>query len=159
MKRIMFVCHGNICRSPMAEFITKKIVRDLGLGAEYLIRSSATSYEEQGNPVYPPARRELACRGVPLESRCAVRLEPSDYDKYDLFVLMDSRNMRNIKYIFPSDKDNKICKLLSFAGEDADVFDPWCSGDFVTAYNDIYRGCVALLCSIDPRITKSRIIS
>ena len=153
----MFVCHGNICRSPMAEFIAKHIVRSLNLENDYIIASSATSIEELGNPIYPPAKRELYRRGIPFSEREAVKLSPGDYAKYDLFALMDERNMRNIGRIFSGDPDGKIKKLLSFAGEDRDVFDPWYSGDFVAAFNDIAKGVIALLCSIDGRIAESSI--
>ena len=157
MHRIMFVCHGNICRSPMAEFITKKIVSDLGLDGDYLIASSATSPEEYGSPIYPPAARELQRHGVPYCKREATLISAADYDKYDVFALMDDRNLRNISRYFISDPKSKIAKLLSFAGDTRDVIDPWYSGDFEGAFNDILLGCSALLCKIDPRITMERI--
>ena len=157
MYRIMFVCHGNICRSPMAEFITKKIVSDLGLDGDYLIASSATSPEEYGSPIYPPAASELYRHGVPYSKREATLLSPADYDKYDIFALMDERNMRNISRYFPSDPKSKIAKLLSFAGENRDVIDPWYSGNFKGAFDDILYGCSALLCKLDRRITMERI--
>ena len=157
MYKIMFVCHGNICRSPMAEFITKHIVCTLGLDKDYEIASSATSREEEGNDVYPPAKRELYRRGVRFEEREATLLSQNDYFRYDVLALMDDRNMRNITRIIPSDPDRKIKKLLSFAGLERDVCDPWYSGDFATAFNDILFGCSALLCSIDKRITQESI--
>ena len=156
-RRIMFVCHGNICRSPMAEFITKHILERLGLSDEYLVSSSATSTEELGNPLYPPAAVELKQRGIAFNNRRATRLSSSDYDKYDLFVLMDDNNIRNIRRIFPSDTENKVHKLLSFCGLDRDVADPWYTGCFDEAYDDIFRGCIALLSSIDCRINESSI--
>ncbi len=149
MYKIMFVCHGNICRSPMAEFIMKKLVKDAGLSEEFVIASSATSTEEiwngHGNPVYPPARRELQKHGISCDGKHAVQLKASDYDRYDLFVIMDSNNQRNIQRIFKSDPLDKVHKLMKFAGRDADVSDPWYSDRFDIAYQDIYDGCTGLL--------------
>lgn len=145
MYKIMFVCHGNICRSPMAEFIMKNMVKNEGLSESFFIASSATSTEEIGNPVYPPAQRELARHGLSPTGKYAVQLKKSDYDKYDIFAVMDENNLRNIRRIFPSDPQGKVHKLLSFAGSGRDVADPWYSGDFETAYNDIFSGCKALL--------------
>ena len=149
MKKIMFVCHGNICRSPIAEFIMKKLVAESGLQDEFYISSSATSTEEiwngKGNPVYPPAKRELAKHGISCEGKFAVQLKSSDIDKYDLFIGMDSMNIRNMKKILGRNAEDKIYKLLTFAGRGDDVSDPWYSGDFETAYNDIYEGCNGLL--------------
>lgn len=141
----MFVCHGNICRSPMAEFIMKNMVKDEGLSESFFIASSATSTEEIGNPVYPPAQRELARHGLFPTGKYAVQLKKSDYDKYDIFAVMDENNLRNIKRIFPSDPQGKVHKLLEYTGSGRDVADPWYSGDFETAYNDILNGCKALL--------------
>lgn len=145
MLKIMFVCHGNICRSPMAEFIMKKLIADRGLSEDLYIASSATSTEELGNPVYPPARSELAKHGIGCAGKTAVQLKKSDYDKYDLFIGMDTANIRNMQRIFGSDPDGKICKLLTYAGRGGDVSDPWYSRDFTAAYNDIREGCEALL--------------
>ena len=149
MIRIMFVCHGNICRSPMAEFVMKKLVKDAGLEKEFLIASSATSTEEiwngRGNPVYPPARRELQKHGISCDGKHAVQVQKSDYSKYDLFLVMDSNNLRNIGRIFGSDPQNKVHKLLEYAGRTDDVADPWYSDRFDIAYQDIYEGCKALL--------------
>lgn len=143
--RIMFVCHGNICRSPMAEFIMKNMVKDKGLSESFFIASSATSTEEIGNPVYPPAQRELKRHGLSPTGKFAVQLKSSDYDKYDIFAVMDENNLRNIRRIFPNDPQGKVHKLLEYTGSDRNVADPWYSGDFETAYNDIYSGCEALL--------------
>lgn len=145
MIRVMFVCHGNICRSPMAEFIMKKLVAERGDGQEFVIASSATSTEELGNPVYPPAKAELARHNIGCTGKRAVLLKKSDYDKYDYFIGMDTANIRNMNRIFGSDKDGKIYKLMTFAGKGSDVADPWYSRDFETAYNDITEGCRGLL--------------
>ncbi len=144
MIKIMFVCHGNICRSPMAEFIFKKMVKDEGMEADFYIASSATSSEEIGNSVYPPAKKELKKHGIDAVGKYAVRLTPSDYDKYDLFLCMDSNNMRNIKRIFPKDDKGKIKKLMDFTERGGDVADPWYTDRFDIAYRDIYDGCTAL---------------
>ena len=142
MIRIMFVCHGNICRSPMAEFIFRDMVKKAGIADRFVIESSATSTEEIwngiGNPVYPPAKRELAKHVICCDGKRAVQLKKSDYDKYDYFICMDSNNIRNTMRIFGDDKDGKVCKMMSFAGMNRDVSDPWYSGDFEQAYNDIY---------------------
>ncbi len=150
MKRIMFVCHGNICRSPMAEFIFKKLIAERGLQNEFVIASSATSTEEIsfggiGNPVYPPAREELKLHGINCAGKRATQLKGSDYEKYDLFVGMDSRNIRNMHQILGGDKDGKIRKLMDYTERKGDVADPWYSDRFDIAYRDIYDGCLALL--------------
>ena len=149
MKRIMFVCHGNICRSPMAEFIFKKMVTEKGLEREFLIASSATSTEEiwngVGNPVYPPAKRELAAHGISCEGKRAVQLQRSDYEQYDLFVGMDSANIRNMHRILGGDPNGKIRKLMDYTPFGGDVADPWYSDRFDVAYRDIYEGCEGLL--------------
>ena len=149
MKRIMFVCHGNICRSPMAEFIFKKMVTEKGLEREFLIASSATSTEEiwngVGNPVYPPAKRELAAHGISCEGKRAVQLQKSDYEKYDLFVGMDSANIHNMHRILGGDPNGKIRKLMDYTARGGDVADPWYSDRFDVAYRDIYEGCEGLL--------------
>ena len=146
MIRIMFVCHGNICRSPMAEFIMKDLVRKENLTSQFVIASSATSTEEIGNPVYLPARAELKCHHVYCDDgKYAIQLKKSDYDRYDLFVVMDSNNVRNIRRIFKDDPENKIHKLLEYAGRNDDVSDPWYSRRFDVAFADIYEGCSALL--------------
>ncbi|MBO7342162.1 MAG: low molecular weight phosphotyrosine protein phosphatase [Clostridia bacterium] len=152
--KIMFVCHGNICRSPMAEFVMRDLLRKNGLSERVQVCSSATSTEEiwngVGNPVYPPARRELVRHGVPLdEGKRAVQLRREDYDKYDLFVGMDSANIRNMHRMLGGDPAGKICKLLSFAGRDADVADPWYTGDFAATWRDVWEGCNALLNTLD----------
>ena len=146
--RIMFVCHGNICRSPMAEFIFKDIAEKNGKADAYFISSSATSteeiYRDLGNPVYPPARQILMSKGICCDGKRAVQLKREDYENYDLFIGMDSANIRNMNLILGGDKDGKIRKLLSFAGRTGDVADPWYSDRFDIAYNDIYEGCIGL---------------
>lgn len=145
MIKIMFVCHGNICRSPMAEFIFKDMVQKCGREKKFVIASSATSTEEIwngiGNPVYPPAKAELAEHGISCKGKRAVQLKKSDYDKFDMFICMDERNIINTMRIFGDDPDNKVRKLL----QNRDVSDPWYSGRFDIAYNDIYKGCKKLL--------------
>jgi len=145
MYKIMFVCHGNICRSPMAEFIMKKLVADAGLSDRFLIASSATSTEELGNPVYPPARSELAKHGIGCSGKTAVQLRKTDYDRYDYFIGMDTANIRNMNRIFGSDKYGRIYKLMTFTGSGSDVSDPWYSRNFAAAYTDIENGCKGLL--------------
>lgn len=149
MIKIMFVCHGNICRSPMAEFIFRNMVNEIGRAGDFVIDSCATSTEEiwngVGNPVYPPARDELKKHGISCEGKRAVQLKKSDYENYDYLICMDENNRRNMMRILGSDPDKKIHKLMSFAGEDRNVADPWYSGDFTTCYRDIYAGCKALL--------------
>lgn len=144
MKRIMFVCHGNICRSPMAEFIMKDIVKKSGCSDKFIINSAAVSTEEIGNNIYPPAQAELKRRGIPFDNHYAVQLKSSDYDRYDLFILMDKSNEINICRIFRNDKENKIHKLLEYAGRNDDVSDPWYSRRFDIAFDDIYSGCMGL---------------
>ncbi len=149
MKRIMFVCHGNICPSPMAEFVMKALVRKSGREGDFVIASSATSTEEirggVGNPVYPPAVRELEKHGLSCVGKRAVQLTRADYDRYDLFLGMDSANIRNMHRILGGDPEGKICRLMDLTGRPGDVADPWYSGRFDVAYRDISEGCEALL--------------
>ena len=145
MHRILFVCLGNICRSPMAEMILKDMVRQRGLDGEFEIASCATSTEEIGNPVYPPARAELARRGVKCEHRAARQLTKADYEKYDLLIGMDENNIRNMKRMLGGDPKGKIRKMMEFAGSCADVADPWYTGGFDVTYRDIQKACEGLL--------------
>ena len=132
----------------MAEFIFRDMVKKAGIADRFIIESSATSTEEIwngiGNPVYPPAKRELAKHGIGCDGKRAVQLKKSDYEKYDRFICMDSNNVRNTMRIFGGDTKNKVCKLMSFAGNSRDVSDPWYSGDFEQAYTDILSGCKGL---------------
>ncbi|MBQ4465413.1 MAG: low molecular weight phosphotyrosine protein phosphatase [Oscillospiraceae bacterium] len=142
---IMFVCHGNICRSPMGEYILKDLAQREGLTG-HTIASSAVSREEIGNPVYPPARRELAKHGISCDGHHARQLTRAEYDAYDLFLVMDSSNLILLSRIFPDDPDHKIHRLLEFAGRPKDdVEDPWYTRDFSAAYEDILSGCKGVL--------------
>ena len=145
----MFVCHGNICRSPMAEFIFKDLAERQGIADRFVVSSSATSTEEiwngVGNPVYPPAKAELQKHGLSCNGKRAVQLKKNDYDKYDLFIGMDSANIRNILRIFGSDPDGKVRKLMDYTDRGGDVADPWYSDRFDVAYQDILESCTALL--------------
>lgn len=145
MKKIMFVCHGNICRSPMAEIVFRDMVKEAGLSEDIVIASSATSTEEIGNPVYPPARAELAKHGLSSEGKYSIQLKASDYNKYDMFVGMDSANIRNMQRIFGGDPQEKIYKLMDFTDMSGDVADPWYTGSFDITYRDICKGCEGLL--------------
>jgi protein-tyrosine phosphatase len=149
MKKIMFVCHGNICRSPIAEFVFKDMIKKSGLENDFVVKSTATSTEEiwngVGNPVYPPAKAVLARHGISCDGKRAVQLKKADYDNYDMFIAMDNNNIRNIARIFGYDPQKKVSKLMDYTKRKGDVADPWYSGDFETAYNDIYEGCEGLI--------------
>ncbi len=143
--KISFVCHGNICRSPMAEFIFKKLIKEQNVEHKFYVDSKAVSYEEEGNPVYPPAKLELKKHGISCDGKVAVTVQRSDYDKYDYFIVMDNSNVRRIHNIFGGDSQNKVYKLLSFCNCDDDVSDPWYTDRFDIAYRDIEKGCIAFL--------------
>ena len=146
MTRILYVCHGNICRSPIAEFVMKALVRSRGLEDEYHIESAAVSDEETGNPIYPPAKRCLTQHGVPFDnSKTARKITPADYARFDRIICMDASNLRLIRRIIPSDPDGKIHLLMSYTGRSRDVADPWYTGDFETTFQDILEGCEAML--------------
>ena len=141
MKKILFVCHGNICRSPMAEYVMKYLVEQAQLTDQYMIESAATSTEEIGNPVYPPARRKLAEHGISCQGHAARQMTRADYLRYDLLIGMDSANLRNMTRIAGGDPEGKIRPLLY----DKDVADPWYTGNFEVTWQDVLRGCQALL--------------
>ena len=145
MHRVLFVCHGNICRSPMAEFVMKDLVRKAGLEADFSIASAATSTEEIGNPVYPPARRKLAEHGIGCAGKTARQLRREDYDRYDLLIGMDGANLRNMRRICGGDPVGKLSLLLDWTGRPGDVADPWYTGDFEATWRDVAAGCAALL--------------
>ena len=145
MIKVLFVCHGNICRSPMAEFVMKDLVKQAGLEAAFQIASAATSAEELGNPVYPPARRILAQHGISCAGKTARQLTRADYGRYDLLIGMDGANLRNMQRLFGGDPDGKISLLLDHAGVRRDVADPWYTGDFQATWDDVTTGCTALL--------------
>ena len=145
MTKILFLCHGNICRSPMAEFVMKDLVTKAGLEAAFQIASAATSAEELGNPVYPPARRILAQHGISCAGKTARQLTRADYHRYDLLIGMDGANLRNMQRLFGGDPDGKISLLLDHAGVRRDVADPWYTGDFQATWDDVTTGCTALL--------------
>ena len=145
MIKILFICHGNICRSPMAEYIMKDLVKKSGRENEFQIASAATSMEEIGNPVYPPARRKLREHGIIAEGHHARRMERSDYREYDYLIAMEQYNVRNMLRILGSDPEGKIHLLRDFTDHPGDIDDPWYSGDFTTAYQQIEEGCQGLL--------------
>ncbi len=143
--KILFVCHGNICRSPMAEFVLKDMVEKMGLEDKFHIESAATSREALGEPVHRGTRKILAEHGISCDGKYAVQLKASDYDKYDFIIAMDSYNIENIKYIIPEDPESKISKLLYFTDEPGDISDPWYTGDFKRTWQDITKGCKGFL--------------
>ncbi|MCQ2336882.1 MAG: low molecular weight phosphotyrosine protein phosphatase [Paludibacteraceae bacterium] len=145
MKKILFICHGNICRSPMAEFVLKKMIKDRGLENEFEIASAATSTEELGNPVYPPARRKLAEHGIKCDGKTARQVTKKDGEYYDYLIVMDEWNRRNLSRIISADAMSKVSLLMSWAGENREVSDPWYTGDFDAAWRDINIGCNAVL--------------
>lgn len=145
MTKILFVCHGNICRSPMAEFLMKELVRQKGLSAQFEIASAATSDEEIGSPVYPPVRALLSDRSISCKGKTARQLTAADYDKFDYIVGMDSANRRNMLRLFGGDAKGKVSLLLDWTGQNRDVADPWYTRDFHAAERDIELGCAALL--------------
>ena len=145
MTRILFVCHGNICRSPMAEFVMKDLVAKAGLTAQFHIESAATSTEEIGNAVYPPAQRKLAEHGIGCKGKRARQMTRQDYDRFDLLIGMDEGNLRNMNRIAGGDPYGKICRLLDFTTRPGDVADPWYTGNFEATWRDVSEGCQQLL--------------
>lgn len=150
MIKILFICHGNICCSPMAEFIMKDLLEKQSLSGQFHIASAATSREEiwngVGNPVYPPAREELARHGIGCQGKRAVQVTKEDYDKYDYLICMDSNNLRNLSRIIGPDREEKVSLLLDYTNRPGgSIADPWYSGDFETTYRDVLEGCTGLL--------------
>ena len=143
--RILFVCHGNICRSPMAEFVMRDLVEKAGVAQQFLIESAATSTEEIGNSVYPPARRKLAEHGISCQGKTARQMTRLDYGRYDLLIGMDSWNIRNMRAISGGDPEGKIRMLMDYTNRPGDVADPWYTDDFEATWRDVLEGCEALL--------------
>ena len=148
MIKILFVCHGNICRSPMAEFIFKNICEARHVSRGFIIESAATSYEEIGNSIYPPAKKILRKYNIPFGERRARRITKEDYSCFDYIVGMDRYNIRNMLNYWGGDPDAKIHLLMDYTGDSRDVSDPWYTDDFETAFDDINRGCLAMFESI-----------
>ena len=145
MKKILFICHGNICRSPMSEYIMKDLVKKAGLESQFHIESAATSREEIGNPVHPGTVEKLQNENIPVIPHRAVQMKASDYEEYDYLIGMDSANLRNMRRIVGGDSEKKMFLLLEFAGEKGDIADPWYTGNFEDTYRDVRRGCEGLL--------------
>ena len=145
MIKILFVCHGNICRSPMAEFVMKDLVNKKGMADQFEIASAATSTEEIGNPVYPPAKRKLKEHGISCEGKTARQMTKEDYAYYDYIIAMDRLNLRNMPRFVGNDPDNKISLLMDFTNHPGDVADPWYTGDFDATLNDVCEGCVGII--------------
>ena len=148
MTRILFICHGNICRSPMAEFVMKELVRRAGLTEDFLIESAATSREELGNDMHYGTRTKLREMGIPFTRRAARQITINDYDRYDYLVAMDDENLYYMNRCWGCDPKNKIRMLLSFAGKDRDIADPWYTGNFDQTYEDVLEGCTAFLAAL-----------
>ena len=143
--KILFICHGNICRSPMAEFVMKHLVEERGLQDRFEIASAATSTEEIGNPVYPPARRKLAEHGIGCQGKTARQMTLDDYRYYDRIIVMDRNNIRNLRRLLGEDKDHKISLLMDYTNHHGEVADPWYTGDFEATWRDVLEGCNGLL--------------
>ena len=143
--KILFVCHGNICRSPMAEFVMKYLVEERGLQAQFEIASAATSTEEIGNPVYPPARRKLAEHGIGCQGKTARQMTMDDYRYYDLVIVMDRNNVRNLRWLLGEDTEHKIRLLMDYTDRPGEVADPWYTGNFEATWRDVLEGCEGLI--------------
>ena len=148
-KRLLFVCHGNICRSPMAEMVMKRLVREAGRSEQFEIASAATSTEEIGNPVYPPARRKLAEHGISCDGKTARQITREDYLYYDVIIAMDGNNLRNLRRLLGEDTEHKISLLMDYTNRPGDVADPWYTGDFEATWRDVLEGCQGLLAALD----------
>ncbi len=145
MIKVLFICHGNICRSPMAEFLLKHLTTQLHILSLFSIASAATSTEEIGNPVHPGTRNKLRSLGISTEGKYARQMTKRDYEEYDYLIGMDQWNIRNMLRITGGDPQGKICRLLDFTERPRDIADPWYTGDFEETYNDILEGCEAFL--------------
>ena len=145
MTRILFICHGSICRSPMAEFMLKHLVAQAGRTAEFEIASAAVSAEEIGNDLYPPAKRKLREKGIPFTSHAARQVTRADYDHYDHIICMDRSNLRLLGYRVGDDNQGKVSLLMEWADIHRDVADPWYTGDFEATYSDLLQGCQAIM--------------
>lgn len=149
MIKVLFVCHGNICRSPMAEFVMKYLVKQQHMDSQFYIYSAATSREEIGNTVHYGTKRKLAQEGIPCGDHRAVQVTKADYDDYDYLVVMDGNNIRNLRRIIGDDPENKVYKLLDFTERKGqDIADPWYTGNFDETFDDVMEGCQGLLNSI-----------
>lgn len=151
MTRILFVCLGNICRSPMAEYVIRDLVRQAGLEDKIQVASAATSREELGNPVYPPARRKLAEHGIACEGHSARQMTAADYDRFDLLIGMDQNNLRNMNRICGGDPQHKLRMLMDYTDRPGEVADPWYTGDFERTWQDVLAGCQGLLAQLENR--------
>ena len=145
MIKILFVCHGNICRSPMAEFVMKNLVNKKDMADQFEIASAATSTDEIGNPIYPPAKRKLKEHGISCEGKTARQMTKKDYAYYDYIIAMDRLNLRNMTRFVGNDPDNKISLLMDFTNHPGDVADPWYTGDFEATWNNVNEGCIGIL--------------
>lgn len=145
MIRILFICHGNICRSPLAEFVMKQMVRDRGIESDFLIASAATSTEELGNDIYPPMQEAMRRHGIEFEHRGARQVKRGELEDWDLLICMDRRNLKNLERMYKNQVKGRVSLLLSYAGRDDEVEDPWYSRDFEQAYEDVVEGCEGLL--------------
>ena len=145
MIKILFVCHGNICRSPMAEFVMKDMVKRRGIAGEFEIASAAVSAEELGNPVYPPAKRKLAEHGISCAGKTAWQMTKADYRRWDMLICMDRSNLRRMERICGGDSEGKMSLLLDYSDHPRDVADPWYTGDFDATWRDVCDGCEGLL--------------
>lgn len=151
MTRILFVCLGNICRSPMAEYVMRDLARRAGLEDQVQVASAATSREELGNPVYPPARRKLAEHGIAFEGHAARQMTAADYDRFDLLIGMDQNNLRNMNRICGGDPQHKLRMLMDYTDRPGEVADPWYTGDFERTWQDVLAGCQGLLAQLESR--------
>lgn len=146
--KILFVCHGNICRSTMAQCVMQQMIDERGLAGRFLVDSAATTNEEIGMPIYPPARKKLLAEGVPIVKHRARRIQPGEHQDWDHIICMDEENMRHLRRILGAENMGNVRKLLSYVGERGDVADPWYTGNFDATYSDVVRGCTALLAQV-----------